>query len=194
MGSRRPEPPGEERSQIMRMKQKYSAQVAPGLTQKFGYKNPMQIPRLTKIVISIGVGDARENQTYLDRAAEELQAIACQRPLVIRAKRSISNFKLREGQPCAVAVTLRGERMWAFLDKLFTIALPRVRDFRGVKRNAFDGRGNYNLGLKEQLIFPEIDFDAVARVRGMNVSICTTAKTDKEAEALLEGLGCPFRT
>jgi large subunit ribosomal protein L5 len=177
----------------MQLKDKYAAEVIPALKEKFGYANPMQVPRLTKISLSIGVGDARENSAYLERAQEELLAIACQKPLVIKAKKAVSNFKLRIGYPIAVSVTLRGKMMWNFLEKLFGVALPRVRDFRGLKRTAFDGRGNYNLGLTEQLIFPEVDFDRVAKVRGMNVAICTTAKNDKEAEALLEGLGCPFK-
>lgn len=176
------------------IRERYTEKVVPALKEQFGYKNPMQLPTVSKISISIGVGDARENSAYLERAVEELQAIACQKPVVIRAKKAISNFKLRIGMPIAVSVTLRGKLMWNFLDKLFNIALPRVRDFRGLRRNAFDGRGNYNMGLREQLMFPEIDFDRVAKVRGMNIAIGTTAKTDKEAEALLEGLGCPFRS
>lgn len=177
----------------MQLKNKYAAEVVPALKEKFGFANPMEIPKVTKVSISIGVGDARENSAFLERAQEELKAIACQKPLVIKARKSVSNFKLRAGMPIAVSVTLRGKMMWNFLEKLFGIALPRVRDFRGLRRNAFDGRGNYNMGLQEQLIFPEVDFDRVAKVRGMNVAICTTAKNDKEAEALLEGLGCPFR-
>lgn len=178
---------------ILNCKERYGKMVVPELKKKFGYKNAMQVPRLAKVSISVGVGDSRENQAFLDRAVEELKAISGQRPLTIRSKRAISNFKLRIGQVIAAHVTLRGPRMWTFIEKLFHVALPRVRDFRGLKRNSFDGRGNYNLGIKEQLIFPEIDFDNIAKVRGMNVTICTTAQTDKEAEALLEGLGCPFR-
>lgn len=177
----------------MRLRDKYISKVRPELQEKFAYKNPMMLPGLDKVVLSIGIGDARENSAFIDRAVEEVSAITLQRPVIIKAKRSVSNFKLREGMPCGVKVTLRGKRMWAFVDKLFNLALPRVRDFRGVKRSGFDGRGNYNMGLREQLIFPEIDFDRVAKVRGMNITFCTTANTDKEAEALLEGLGCPFR-
>lgn len=175
------------------LKEKYKNEVAPKLKEQFGYKNPMQVPTIQKISISIGVGDARENSAYLDRAFEELQSIACQRPVIIKAKKAVSNFKVREGHPIAVAVTLRGKQMWAFLQRLFHLALPRVRDFRGLRRNAFDGRGNYNLGIKEQMIFPEIDYDKVIKTRGMNISIATTAGNDKAAEALLEALGCPFR-
>ncbi len=178
----------------LRLKEKYSKEVAPSLKEKFGYSNTMQIPRITKVSISIGVGDSRENSAYLDRAVEELQLIAGQKPLVIKAKKAVSNFKLRIGYPIAVSVTLRGKLMWNFLDKLIAIALPRTRDFRGIRRNAFDGRGNYNLGLQEQLIFPEVEYDKVIKVRGMNVAIITTASSDKEAEALLEGLGAPFRS
>ena len=178
----------------LRLKEKYTSETVPALKEKFGFTNPMEVPKIEKVSISIGVGDARENSAFLERAAEELQAIAGQKPLVIKAKKAVSNFKLRIGHPIAVSVTLRGKLMWNFLDKLISIALPRVRDFRGVRRNAFDGRGNYNLGLQEQLIFPEIDYDKVAKVRGLNVAICTSAKNDKEGEALLESIGFPFRT
>ena len=171
-----------------RLQEKY-----PELQNKFAYKSSMQIPRLEKIVINMGVGEAVANSKVLDDAVEELTVIAGQKPVVTKAKKSIANFKLREGMPIGCKVTLRGERMYEFLDKLVSIALPRVRDFRGVNPNAFDGRGNYTLGVKEQLIFPEINFDQVKKIRGMDIVIVTTANTDEEGRALLTLMGMPFR-
>ncbi len=176
-----------------RLLAKYRNEVIPELVKEFGYTSVMQAPRLEKIVINIGVGDATANAKALDDAVADLTTIAGQKPVVTKAKKSIATFKVREGQAIGCKVTLRGVRMYEFLDKLVSIALPRVRDFRGVSRNAFDGHGNYTLGVKEQLIFPEIDYDKVAKVRGMDVVIVTTANTDKEAAALLDKLGMPFR-
>ena len=176
-----------------RLLAKYRNEVIPELVKEFGYTSLMQAPRLEKIVINIGVGDATANAKALDDAVADLATIAGQKPVVTKAKKSIATFKVREGQAIGCKVTLRGVRMYEFLDKLVSIALPRVRDFRGVSRNAFDGHGNYTLGVKEQLIFPEIDYDKVAKVRGMDVVIVTTANTDKEAAALLDKLGMPFR-
>ena len=172
---------------------KYKTEVVPELVKEFGYTSVMQAPHLEKVVINIGVGDATANAKALDDAVNDLTTIAGQKPVVTKAKKSIATFKVREGQAIGCKVTLRGIRMYEFLDKLVSIALPRVRDFRGVSRNAFDGHGNYTLGVKEQLIFPEIDYDKVAKVRGMDIVIVTTANTDKEASALLEKLGMPFR-
>jgi large subunit ribosomal protein L5 len=160
--------------------------------KEFGYENPMQVPRLDKIVINMGVGEAVQDSKKIDAAVRDLTAIAGQKPVVTRAKKSIATFKLRENVPIGVKVTLRADRMYEFLDRLITVALPRVRDFRGVSGKSFDGRGNYALGLKEQLVFPEIDYDKVDTVRGMDIVICTTAKTDKEAKALLKGFQMPF--
>ena len=176
-----------------RLQEKYNTSVRAELANKFAYKSSMQIPRLEKIVINMGVGDAVANSKVLDDAVEELTLIAGQKPVVTKAKKSIANFKLREGMPIGCKVTLRGERMYDFLDKLVSIALPRVRDFHGVNSNAFDGRGNYTLGVKEQLIFPEINFDKIKIVRGMDIVIVTTANTDEEGRALLTLLGMPFR-
>lgn len=176
-----------------RLLAKYRNEVIPELVKEFGYTSVMQAPRLEKVVINIGVGDATANAKALDDAVADLATIAGQKPVVTKAKKSIATFKVREGQAIGCKVTLRGIRMYEFLDKLVSIALPRVRDFRGVSRNAFDGHGNYTLGVKEQLIFPEIDYDKVTKVRGMDVVIVTTANTDKEAAALLEKLGMPFR-
>ena len=176
-----------------RLLAKYRNEVIPELVKEFGYTSVMQAPRLEKVVINIGVGDATANAKALDDAVADLATIAGQKPVVTKAKKSIATFKVREGQAIGCKVTLRGVRMYEFLDKLVSIALPRVRDFRGVSRNAFDGHGNYTLGVKEQLIFPEIDYDKVTKVRGMDVVIVTTANTDKEAAALLEKLGMPFR-
>lgn len=175
-----------------RMQQKYRNDVAPALLKEFGYGSPMAIPRVAKVVINMGVGDAISDGKLLDQAVEELATIAAQRPAVTRAKKSISNFKLRQGMPIGCRVTLRGARMWEFLDRLVNLALPRVRDFRGVSPKAFDGRGNYTLGLRDELIFPEINFGKVQKVKGMNVCIVTTARTDQEARSLLGGLGMPF--
>ena len=175
-----------------RIKEKYLAEAVPALQQMFGYKNVNEIPRLEKIVINMGLGECKDNAKSLEVAVNELTAIAGQKPLVTKAKKSIANFKLREGMSIGCKVTLRGERMYEFLDKLFNISLPRVRDFRGVSTTAFDGRGNYTLGVKEQLIFPEINFDKVNKVRGLDIVIVTTAQTNQEAYALLEKLGMPF--
>lgn len=175
-----------------RLQEKYQTSVRTELANKFQYKSSMEIPRLEKIVINMGVGDAVANAKVLDDAVEELTQIAGQKPVITKAKKSIANFKLREGMPIGCKVTLRGERMYEFLDKLVSIALPRVRDFHGINGNAFDGRGNYTLGVKEQLIFPEINYDKVTRVRGMDIVIVTTANTNEEAHALLAELGMPF--
>ena len=176
-----------------RLQEKYNTSVKTELVNKFGYKSSMQIPKIEKIVINMGCGDAVANSKVLDDAVEELTIITGQKPVVTKAKKSIANFKLREGMPIGCKVTLRGERMYEFLDKLVSIALPRVRDFHGVNGNAFDGRGNYTLGVKEQLIFPEINFDQVKKVRGMDIVIVTTAATDEEGRALLSLMGMPFR-
>lgn len=176
-----------------RLQEAYQNSIRKELANKFNYKSSMEIPRLEKIVINMGVGDAVANAKVLDDAVEELTQIAGQKPVVTKAKKSIANFKLREGMPIGCKVTLRGERMYEFLDKLVSIALPRVRDFRGVNGNAFDGRGNYTLGVKEQLIFPEINFDKVKKIRGMDIVIVTTAKSDEEGRTLLQLLGMPFR-
>ena len=175
-----------------RLKTKYENEVRKALMDTYKYKSPMQIPALNKIVLNIGVGDATQDAKRLEEAVSELTQITGQKPIITKAKKSIATFKLREGQSIGCKVTLRGVRMYDFFDKLVTIALPRVRDFRGVSRNAFDGRGNYTLGIKEQLIFPEIDYDKVAKVRGMDIVVVTTAKTDKEAYTLLELMGMPF--
>lgn len=176
------------------LKRRYLEEVRPQLMRRFGYKNIMQVPRLEKVVINIAVGEATQNPKALDAAVADLTAISGQRPLIRRAKRSIAAFKLRQGTPIACMVTLRGDRMYEFMERLINVALPRVRDFRGVPPEGFDGRGNYNLGLREQLIFPEVDYDKVDRVRGMNISIVTTARTDEEARELLRLLGMPFRS
>ncbi len=176
-----------------RLQEKYIDSVKPELAKKFAYKSSMQIPKVEKIVVNMGVGDAVANSKVLDDAVEELTQITGQKPVVTKAKKSIANFKLREGMPIGCKVTLRGERMYQFLDKLVSVALPRVRDFRGISGNSFDGRGNYTLGVKEQLIFPEINFDKVKKIRGMDIVIVTTAKTDEEGRALLQLMGMPFR-
>ena len=175
-----------------RLKEKYTKEVVPALMEKFGYKNIMQVPKLEKIVLNMGVGEAVGNPKVLDSAVSDLTLIAGQKPILTRAKKSLAAFKLREGMPIGCKVTLRKEKMYEFLDKLVSISLPRVRDFRGVPKNSFDGRGNYTLGVKEQLIFPEIDFDKVAKLRGMDIVFVTTAKTDEEGRALLTELGMPF--
>ena len=176
-----------------RLQEKYVKSVSADLMNQFNYKSSMQIPKLEKIVINMGVGEAVANSKVLDDAVEELTLIAGQKPVVTKAKKSIANFKLREGMPIGVKVTLRGERMYEFFDKLVSISLPRVRDFRGVNPNAFDGRGNYTLGVKEQLIFPEINFDKIKKIRGMDIVIVTTANTDEEGRSLLSLMGMPFR-
>lgn len=175
-----------------RMKERFLNEITPALMQKFNYTSIMQVPRIEKVVINMGVGDAVGNAKVLDAAVEDLRIISGQKPVVTRAKNSIAGFKLREGMPIGTKVTLRGERMYHFLDKLFNVALPRVRDFRGVSAKAFDGRGNYTLGIKEQLIFPEIEYDKVDKVRGMDIVIVTTANTDEESRELLAALGMPF--
>ncbi|CVK21148.1 MULTISPECIES: 50S ribosomal protein L5 [Sporomusa] len=175
-----------------RLKEKYANEVAQAMMQKFGYKNVMEIPKVEKVVINMGVGEAVGNPKVLDAAVNDMTLIAGQKPVITRAKKSIAAFKIREGMPIGAKVTMRGERMYQFLDKLFNIALPRVRDFRGINPKAFDGRGNYTLGVKEQLIFPEIDYDKVDKIRGMDIIIVTTAKTDEEARELLKLMGMPF--
>jgi large subunit ribosomal protein L5 len=176
-----------------RLKEKYLKEIVPGLMSKFNYSSVMQVPKVEKIVINMGVGEAVANAKVLDSAVEDLQLISGQKPVVTRAKKSIAGFKLREGMPIGAKVTLRGERMYHFLDKLMNVSLPRVRDFRGVSSKAFDGRGNYTLGLKEQLIFPEVEYDKIDKIRGMDVVIVTSAKTDEEARELLTQMGMPFR-
>ena len=176
-----------------RLKEKYLNEVVPSLKEKHNYNSIMEVPKLEKIVINMGVGDATTNSKLLDAAVADLKKISGQQPVITRAKKSIAGFKVREGQAIGCKVTLRGERMYEFLDKLVSISLPRVRDFRGVPKNSFDGRGNYTLGVKEQLIFPEIDFDKVAKLRGMDIVFVTTAKTNEEAHALLSAFGMPFR-
>ncbi|GAW90898.1 50S ribosomal protein L5 [Calderihabitans maritimus] len=178
---------------MARLKEKYLKEVRPAMKEKFGYKNIMEIPRLEKIVINMGVGEAVQNPKAIDAAVEDLAAISGQKPIVTRAKKSIAAFKLRAGMPIGCKVTLRGDKMYEFMDRLVNVALPRVRDFRGVSPKAFDGRGNYTLGLREQLIFPEIDYDKIDKVRGMDIVFVTTAKTDEEARELLRLLGMPFR-
>ena len=176
-----------------RLAKKYRSEVLPALVKEFGYTSVMMAPRLEKIVINMGVGEATSNSKALDDAVADLTTLSGQKPIITKAKKSIASFKLREGQSIGCKVTLRGTRMYEFLDKLISIALPRVRDFRGISRNSFDGHGNYTLGVKEQLIFPEIDYDKVGKIRGMDIVIVTTAKSDKEAAALLDKLGMPFR-
>ncbi len=177
---------------MARLKEMYVNEVAPALMQKFQYKSSMQIPRLDKIVVSVGCGDCKDNAKALDNVIKEITALTGQKAVATTARKSIANFKLREGMKVGVKVTLRQERMWEFLDRLFNVALPRVRDFRGISPDAFDGRGNYSLGLKEQIIFPEIDYDKIEKLRGMNIAICTTAKTDEEAREFLKLMGAPF--
>jgi len=175
-----------------RLKEVYKSEVAPALMKKFEYKSVMQIPKLDKIVINVGAGEARENSKVIDAIVADVTQIAGQKPVVCKAKKSVANFKLREGMPIGVKVTLRGDRMYEFLDRFFNLALPRVRDFRGINPNSFDGRGNYAMGVKEQLIFPEIDYDKIDKVRGMDIIMVTTANTDEEARELLKLLGAPF--
>ena len=175
-----------------RMRERYLQEVVPALVQEFSYQNVMQVPRLVKVVVNVGLGEATQNARAIDAAAQDIAAITGQKAVVTRAKRSISNFKLRQGMPIGLAVTLRGERMYEFLDRLINIALPRIRDFQGAPRHAFDGRGNYSLGLREQLIFPEIDYDKVDKIRGLQVTVVTTARSDDEGRRLLALLGMPF--
>lgn len=179
---------------MTRMKKKYQEEVAPALMKQFSYKSTMEIPKVEKVVISVGAGDCKDNQKALDAVIKDITAIAGQKAVATVARKSVANFKLREGQNVGVKVTLRQDKMWEFLDRLLNVALPRVRDFRGINPDGFDGRGNYSLGLKEQIIFPEIDYDKIEKLRGMNVSITTTAKTDEEARELLRLLGAPFKS
>lgn len=175
-----------------RLKKRYNEEIKPALSKEFGYKNVMQVPRLEKVVLNIGLGEALTNAKALDSASTDLQTITGQRPVITRAKNSISNFKIREGNAIGMSVTLRGDRMYEFVDRLVSAALPRIRDFRGVARNAFDGRGNFSLGVREQLIFPEIEYDKVDRIRGMQINFVTSARTDDEGRRLLELIGMPF--
>ena len=177
---------------MARLQEKYSKEVAPALMEKFGYKSVMQIPKLEKIIVNIGCGEAKENAKALESAVSDLAAITGQKPVITKAKKSVAAFKLREGMPIGCKVTLRGEKMYEFLDRFFNVALPRVRDFRGISANSFDGRGNYSVGVKEQLIFPEIDYDKIDKIRGMDIIMVTTAKTDEEARELLTQMGAPF--
>ncbi len=177
-----------------RLRVKYQQEVAPALMKRFGYKNSMQVPRLDKIVVNVGLGAAVQNPKIIDGTVKELTSIVGQKPIVTRARKSIASFKVREGMPIGVAVTLRRERMWEFMDRLVNLALPRVRDFRGVSPRAFDGAGNYTLGLREQIVFPEIDFDKVEQIKGMNITFVTTAGSNEQARELLRGLGMPFRS
>ena len=177
---------------MVRLKEEYRNTVAPALMNKFGYKSVMQIPKLDKVVINVGCGEAKENSKVIDAIISDLTQITGQKPVTCKAKKSVANFKLREGMPIGVQVTLRGDRMYEFVDRLFSAALPRVRDFRGINPNSFDGRGNYSMGIKEQLIFPEIDYDKIDKVRGMDIIFVSTAKTDEEARELLTLMGAPF--
>ena len=177
---------------MARLKVKYTEEVAPALFKKFGYKSTMQIPKIDKVVVNVGCGEARENAKVLDAVCGDLATITGQKPITCKARKSVANFKVREGETVGVKVTLRGDKMYEFLDRLFNVALPRVRDFRGINPNSFDGRGNYAFGLKEQLIFPEIEYDKIDKIRGMDVVICTTAQTDEEARELLTLVGAPF--
>ena len=177
---------------MARLKVKYNEEIAPALLKKFGYKSVMQIPKLEKVIINVGCGEAKDNAKIIDNVIRDISAITGQRPVATVARKSVANFKVREGQTVGAKVTLRGDRMWEFLDRLFNVALPRVRDFRGINPNAFDGRGNYALGLKEQLIFPEIEYDKIDKIRGLDIVICTTAQTDEEAKELLTQIGAPF--
>ncbi len=178
---------------MARLQNHYRAEVVPKLREKFGYRNPMQVPRIEKVVINMGLGEAIENIKVIDSAVEEISVISGQKPVVTKARQSISNFKLRAGVPIGVKVTLRRDRMWHFLDKLMGVALPRVRDFKGVSPKGFDGRGNYTLGIREQIIFPEVNYDKIDKIKGMNVTIVTTARSDEEGLELLRLLGMPFR-
>ena len=177
---------------MSRMQEKYKNEIAPALMEKFGYKSPMQIPKLEKIVVNIGMSDAKDNPKVIEAAMNDLALITGQKAVVTKAKKSVANFKLREGMNIGCKVTLRSEKMYEFIDRLFSVALPRVRDFKGINPNSFDGRGNYSLGIKEQLIFPEIDYDKIDKIRGMDIIVVTTAKTDEEARELLSLMGAPF--
>lgn len=178
---------------MARLKEKYRQEVAPELMKKFGYKSVMEIPKLEKVVINVGAGEAKDNSKVIDAIMGDLAKITGQKPIVCRARKSVANFKVREGMKIGCKVTLRADKMYEFIDRLFNVALPRVRDFRGINSNSFDGRGNYNMGLKEQLIFPEIDFDKIDRTRGMDICFVTTAKTDEESKELLSLMGAPFK-
>ena len=177
---------------VARLKKKYNEEVAPALMQKFQYKSVMQIPRIDKIVVSVGCGDCKDNAKMLESVVKDISAITGQHAVATVARKSVANFKLREGMKVGVKVTLRQDRMWEFMDRLFNVALPRVRDFRGISADAFDGRGNYSLGIREQIIFPEIEYDKIEKLRGMNIAICTTANTDEEAREVLKLMGAPF--
>ena len=177
---------------MARVKEKYTAEIAPALMKKFQYKSVMQIPRIDKIVVSVGCGDCKDNAKMLESVIKDISAITGQHAVATVARKSVANFKLREGMKVGVKVTLRQDRMWEFMDRLFNVALPRVRDFRGISADAFDGRGNYSLGIREQIIFPEIEYDKIEKLRGMNIAICTTANTDEEARELLKLMGAPF--
>ena len=179
---------------MSRLKDKYTKEVAPALMEKFGYKSTMQIPKLDKVVINIGLGEAKDNPKAIEAACNDLAKITGQKPIITKARKSVANFKLREGMNIGCKVTLRSERMYEFVDRLFNVALPRVRDFRGINPNGFDGRGNYSHGIREQLIFPEIDYDKIDKIRGMDINFVTTAKTDEEARELLKLMGAPFRS
>jgi large subunit ribosomal protein L5 len=187
-------PPIEVENYVPRLLETYRSAVAPQLQKRFSYKSAMQVPRVVKVTLNVGLGEATQNPKLLDAAAEEIARMTGQKPVIQKSKKAIANFRLRENQRIGVTVTLRRQRMWEFLDRLVNVALPRVRDFRGVSSRAFDGRGNYTLGVREQIIFPEVDYDKVEKIRGLNISIVTTAKTDEEGLALLTGLGMPFRT
>ena len=175
-----------------RLKEKYTAEIAPALNKKFGYKSVMQIPKLSKVIVNVGCGESKNNAKEIEAICKDIATITGQKPITRKARKSVANFKLREGETVGVMVTLRGDKMYEFLDRLFSVALPRVRDFRGINPNSFDGRGNYALGIKEQLIFPEIEYDKIDKIRGMDVVICTTATNDEEARALLAKVGAPF--
>ena len=177
---------------MARLKEQYKAEVAPALYKKFGYKSTMQIPKIDKVVVNVGCGESKNNAKEIEAICKDIATITGQKPITTKARKSVANFKVREGETVGVKVTLRGDKMWEFLDRLFNVALPRVRDFRGISANAFDGRGNYALGIKEQLIFPEIEYDKIDKIRGMDVVICTTAQTDEEARELLTLVGAPF--
>lgn len=192
-GKRESKPQAAAQAWRARMREGYTKELAPQLTARFGYKNRMEVPRVAKVILNMGVGAAIQDPKQLDKAVEEMALISGQRPVVTRAKRSIANFKIREGDRIGCKVTLRGDRMYDFLDKLFNVVMPRIRDFQGVPTNSFDGRGNFAMGLSEQSIFPEIDYDKIDRTRGMNICICTTAKTDEESMELLSLMGLPFR-
>ena len=192
-GEGKPQRPKASSRSTARLRDRFEKEVAPSLMKEFELTNPMAVPRINKVVVNMGVGEATQNAKVLDPAAAELQQIAGQKPVITKAKKSIAAFKVREGMPIGVMVTLRGDRMYEFLDRLINVALPRVRDFRGVSTKSFDGRGNYTLGLRDQLIFPEIDYAKVDKLKGMNVTIVTTARTDDQARALLKGFGMPFR-